>query len=268
MKAGLRIIGAAALLAACGPLPHPFADHSANPLVDDRRVTAPVAVLAVPQVPGLAEKLAKALGDQDIAATAGDPADGAILVYGEVEDGMLVWRLIGADNKIMAESRQPLPRGGPTRADTARLAETAAPIVAHELRGDAGATPRSGIRVSLRRVKVPPGYDSDAFTRAMAQALAGQGVEVADAKAVAAIDGIVRVLPGAANENIVEVAWTVRGADGRTLGTVSQGSPVEHALLVDSFATLARQISDAAAPGLMEVIRKKLPGAGKASASP
>jgi hypothetical protein len=113
--------------------------------------------------------------------------------------------------------------------------------------------------VAVHRVQGPQGIDAASLTRAMADALVERGLLVNDTDSVVAVDGAVHVLPGNGNQDVLQIDWTVRDAKGASLGTVSQGSPVDHAVLTGSMATLARDIAAAAAPGVLAVIRQKAP---------
>jgi hypothetical protein len=258
-----RILLALTLLAgavtACAPVPHPFSAHEGdNPLVDDRRVTSSVQVQAVPALPGLAEAIVHDLVLQDVLATTHDAGPRKVLVRGEPAEGGLTWHLVTPDGHELGSATQPLPRG----ADVAALARDATPLIIGLLTAG-GAAPDLADRphIAVHLVQGPATLRLRALSQAMADALVAQGIAVSNDHPVAVVDGAARVTPGGTGTDVLQVDWTVRDANGVSLGTVSQGSPVERKILAGPMTELARDIAGAAAPGVVAVIRQKLPGA-------
>jgi hypothetical protein len=247
-----------ALLAGCGPVPHPFAGHKSDSLVDDRRVTSSIRLAEVTEFPGLAEAVVKDLARYDVLATTHDAGRRYVLVKGAIEKGNLVWRATTPDRHELGALSQALLPG----ADIATLAHDASPIIVQLLTAS-GVAPDDANRprLAVHPVRGPAGVDTRALAQAMADALAAQGVGVGDDHLVGSIDGDLRLLPGDGPQELVQMDWTVRDAKGVSLGTVSQGSPVDRTLLTGPLTSLARDIVTAATPGIMAVIRQKLPAA-------
>lgn len=254
------VLGAILLaLAACAPVPRPFSAHKeSNPLVDDQRVTFAVQIAPVAAFPGLAEAVVHALALQDVLASTHSAGPRTVLVKGAVENGALVWRLTTPDRRELGKVAQ----GTPRTADVQALARDATPLIVRLLTSDGGIPDGAGRpHIAVRVVQGPKGIDTRALSQAMADALAGQGLSVGNDDAIAAVDGELRVLPAGAGKDVVQVDWIVRDAKGASLGTISQGSPVDHAMLAGPLTELARDIAAAAAPGVLEVIRQKVPAA-------
>ena len=245
-------------LSGCGPVPHPFSEHKSDSLVDDRRVTSSVKLGEVVEFPGLAEAVVKDLARYDVLATTHDAGRRYVLVKGAIENGNLVWRATTPDRHELGVLSQTIQPG----ADIAALAHGASPVIVQLLTGS-GVAPDDANRprVAMRPVRGPPGIDTRALTLAMADALAAQGVAVGGDHTVATIEGDMRILPGDGPQALVQMDWTVRDAKGVSLGTISQGSPVDRTLLTGPLTSLSHDIVKAATPGVMAVIRKKIPAA-------
>jgi hypothetical protein len=252
----LAVVGS--MVAACGPVPHPFVAHSSDPLVDDRRVTSAVQVAAPAQFPGLAEAVVKDLAQYDVLASTHAASRRTVLVKGGIEQGNLVWRATTPDRHELGVLSQAIPPG----ADIPSLAQGATPLIVQLLTAS-GVAPDNANRphVAVRPVRGPTGIDTRPLSQALADVLAGKGLAMGGDHPALEIDGEMRVLPGGGGEDVVQMDWIVRDAKGVSLGTISQGSPVERSLLAKPLDSLARDIATAAAPGILEVIRKKSPAA-------
>lgn len=249
-----------AVSAGCGTAPMPLTHHaSANALVDDRRITSAVVISPVAAYPGLAEAVVGELARQDVLASTRAGAARFVRVQGGIENGNLVWRLTTPDRKELGVVAQAVPAG----ANVALLAQDAAPLITKLLTSDAAApqTAQHRRHVAVGMVRAPPGIDGRSLSRAMADALVAQGVMVGNDNVAVAVEGEMRVFPGTGNQDVVQIDWTVRDTKGASLGTVSQGSPVDRTLLAGPMGDLARDIADAGAPGVVEVIRRKAPDA-------
>ncbi|HEY1722799.1 MAG TPA: hypothetical protein VGG27_16255 [Magnetospirillaceae bacterium] len=246
------------MLAACGPVPHPFADHPAsNPLIDDRRVTSSVQIMPVAEYPGLDEMIVHDLARQDVLASTHDPGPRKVLVKGTIENGALVWRAVTQEQTELGVVKQPVPIGN----DIPRIAREATPLIVGLLTANGAAPDTTRPHVVVHLVHGPKDIQTKALSLAMADALASQGLAIADDNPVAMIDGELRILPGTGSQDVVQIDWTVRDAKGKAVGTVSQGSPIDHKLLGTAFPGLAHDIAAAGAPGIVDVIRRKLPTA-------
>jgi hypothetical protein len=257
VRAALFCIATTAL-AACGPVPHPFSAHKDNPLLDDRRVTAAVQVAPVREFPGLDEALVKELARHDVLASTHEAGHRTVHLHGGIENGNLVWRLNDPDQHELGVLSQAIAAGEPPPA----LAHDAAPIVIQLLTaGGIGPDDPTRPHIAVLPVRGPNGTDTRPLSQAMADALAAEGIALGGEHPVASVEGVMEVLTASGGEPLVEVDWTVRDAKGRSLGTVSQGSPVSRDTLAGPLTDLGRDIATAASPGVVEVLRKKVPGA-------
>ena len=172
--------------------------------------------------------------------------------------GISVWRLTAPDRKELGVVAQAVPPG----ANITQLAQDAVPLIAKLLTADGAAAENTNRKyVAVGAVRAPPGIDAQSLRRAMADALVAQGITVGTDNVAVTVEGELRVLPGSGTQDVVQMDWTVRDAKGVSLGTVSQGSPVDRAALSESFGEMAKDIASAGAPGVVEIIRRKAPDA-------
>ncbi|PKU23933.1 hypothetical protein CWS72_13740 [Telmatospirillum siberiense] len=255
----------AASTAACGPLPRPFAHEKVNALVSDQRALAPLAVRRIDGAPGLAEALIQTLNQEDIAASPESAGDGFLSLSGKIrsENGtvQLIWQIIDGDGRMIGEFRQPLPPGSIDPARNPQFVQSATRAVIHALRGDDSGTRdlEAAPKVAVWTVKAPADFDGDALSRAMARALGLKGLAVVSGQAAFVVTGLLRIGPTTGGQAMVSIDWTVRDAKGHDLGTVSQSSPVAQERLLGPLAALLRDIAEAGADGIAEVIRSQRP---------
>ncbi|MDR3438482.1 hypothetical protein [Telmatospirillum sp.] len=253
------------LLTACGPLPRPFEHQRTSPLLSDQRALAPVAVPPVDGAPGLAEAVAAGLVREEIAASATIAGDGFLVLVGRIrsEDGQvrLTWRLSGADGQTITEFRQPLPPGALEPAQRPQLAEATVHAALQALRGNdwGPETPPRIPSITIRSVIAPPGFDPAVMTRAMARALRLQGMAVTSGPADFLLEGRLTITPAKDGQDLFSVDWTLMSPDGHNLATVSQGSPVPHEQVQGEQGSLARDIAEAGAEGIIDVVRQASP---------
>ncbi len=265
-RASARLPGillAVLLVAGCTALPRPFEHETASELVSDQRALAPLAIRPVAGVPGLAEALAHALDEQEIAATTAEgesfsEVTGAIAA--DTGPPTLVWRLASANGATLGEVRQPLSGDTPpSDGERGRLAQDAAVKIAALLRGEDSGTLdlAASPHVFLQGLAVPKGIDGDSLARAMGRALSQQGLILDQQSPDFMISGRLQIVPGPNGKDMVSVEWTVKKPDGTALGAVSQASQVNHGRLLGPLTALAREIAEAGAGGVMDVIRQK-----------
>ena len=258
----LAMLGLAVVtVVGCSQVTRPLAPRANDPLVDDRRVTSAVQIAGPAEYPGLAEAVVKDLTHYDVLASTHAASRRFVLVRGGIENGNLVWRATTPDRRELGVLSQAIPPG----ADIPALAEGASPLIVRLLTASGiGPDNPNRPRIAVRAVKGPSGIDTRALSQALADSLAAQGLAIGGEHPVASVEGEMRILPGGGPDDIVQMDWIVRDPTGASLGTVSQGSPVQRALLAKPIDSLARDISAAAAPGIADVIRKKIPGALRA----
>lgn len=280
----LSAVAAAALcaLAACQPLPRPFApDESAqaNPLLllKDR---GGVVVLDVDGAPAavthaLPEATVAALHALNIPASTRSANRKSRFLYAQTETSTpdegrvevkLTWDLVGPDGRSIGRhvvtgtvSAESWNNGG--RELVRRLAEASARGIAPFVQAP---RPRDAPRVAtLRPLYVMPvtGVDGDrggVLRRAMTDSLRRLELAVAPVrrKDSLAVFGKVSLGPATAGQRRIEIAWSVREPGKPELGNLKQANIVPVEALGPKWADLAKVIAEAAAPAIVEVLRR------------
>ena len=281
--AALAIIG---LLAACQPLPRPFADD--RPPADLLALRDSVGVAIAPiegQPPETAAKLGPALAGallkHDIPATERTTSLGSYQLYGRVAAAQIRgekpaiiarWRLYDAAGKILGEPTVKL-EGSTKDWETgddklvARLATASAEAVAPLLADETSAASDKDAPVetaastlAIGEVKGAPGDGAKSLAKAVAAVLKNQVAIVADAKtADLTLDGEVDVAAGKTEKQHVKIMWRVRRADGTEIGTVGQENDVPRGLLDGPWGDIAYTVAFAAGDGLMALVSRGAP---------
>ena len=276
----------AALLVACQPLPHPFAEDRPPASLLTVRDSAGIAVQPIEGGPSAtAQKLgaavATALGKRDIPASDRTTSLGSYLLYGRLEAPRpgagkaaltVHWRLQDAGGHPVGERSARLE--APARAwDTgdeaiiANLAEASAAEIAPLLADEAvpATTAAAGdgrTRIVIRPVSGAPGDGAKSLANAIATVLKRQELAVLEdpnAKADVILEGEVTVAPVKADKQHVKIVWRVRRADGAEVGTVGQENDVPKGLLDGAWGDVAYTVAIAGADGLMQVIARAVP---------
>lgn len=254
-----RLLCLACLLwiSACGDLPQPFRHAAPNPLLDPTPIAgvtvAPVIDAPDPEL--LAESMAAALVAENVAAVPGAPRPGRRWVEATiVDDGgslLVAWQLREPDGRLLAQDVQRHDRAT-WAAPEGRNAgtRTAAAALARALRQESPLP-----RISVLRVAGAPGDGSAALAEAMARALRRAGATVVDVEPHLAIEGSVALAPGPPGHEMMTVTWVVRRPDGTTVATLDQSNPVPKHQVWGNWSGLASAIADAAAGGIVEVVR-------------
>jgi len=273
----------AVLLAACQPLPHPFADDRPPASLLTVRDSAGISIAPIEGGPSAtAEKLgaavASALGKRDIPASDRTTSLGSYLLYGRLDGqrpragkGALTvyWRLQDSGGRLIGERTARLE--APARAwesgdDTiiASLAEASAaeiaPLLADEAAPAAAEVAGDGrTRIAIHPVSGAPGDGAKSLANAIATVLKRQELAVLDdpsAKADVILDGEVTIVPVKPDKQHVKIVWRVRRADGAEIGTVGQENDVPKGLLDGAWGDVAYSVAIAGADGLMQVIAR------------
>ena len=275
-----------ALLAACQPLPHPFADDRPPASLLTVRDSAGISIAPIEGgPPATAQKLgaavASALGKHDIPASDRTTSLTNYLLYGRLEaqrsgaaKGALTvhWKLQDAGGHPIGERTARLE--APARAwDSgdekliASLAEASAAEIAPLLADDgpaavAEAAGDGRTRVAIRPVSGAPGDGAKSLANAIATVLKRQDLAVIEdpaAKADVILDGEVSIVPVKPDKQHVKIVWHVRRADGAEIGTVGQENDVPKGLLDGAWGDVAYTVAIAGADGLMQVIARATP---------
>jgi hypothetical protein len=249
----------AGVVAGCVPLPRPFEHEQTSRLLRDQRALAPVSVAGPDEIPALAQAVVQRLLQADIAATTAAPGDGFLSLAGHIlkqgGTAQVIWHLTDDHGQVLGDFPIDLGGAGP---DMDRLAEATAARTVVALRGDETviADHRPSPQIVIRTVQTPSGFDATLLSRAMATALRHRGLVVAGTPKAFLLDGHLMITPGKAGQDQISIDWTVMTPDGRSLGVVSQGSPVPHDQVLAAPGSLSRDIADAGAEGIVAVVTK------------
>jgi hypothetical protein len=285
---GARSLSAAILaLAACQPLPHPFADDvppPGSPMLT-LRDNASVTIAPVDGVPrATAEKLgaavASALQKREIAASDTTASIGSYELVGRIEemppsgDKVAVaadWELRDPSGNSVGErsARLEAPEQDWEEGNgdvVARLADASAEQLAplmqddqpSEVEAEAGGRPR----LLIGGVEGAPGDGGQSLPRAIAEILKRQDIVLVtdpQAKADLVLDADVAVAPPKAGKQHVKIVWRVRRKDGGEIGTVGQENDVPTGLLDGPWSDVAYMVAASAQDGIMQLVARGAP---------
>jgi hypothetical protein len=285
-RRGSQALLLAALLAACQPLPHPFAEDRPPASLLAVRDSAGVSIAPIEGGPSatagkLGAAVASALGKRDIPASDRTTSLSSYLLFGRLEaqrpragKGALTvhWRLQDSGGRSVGERTARLE--APARAwDSgddniiASLAEASAaeiaPLLADEAAPAAAEAAEGGrTRIAIRPVSGAPGDGAKSLANAIATVLKRQDLAVLDdpsAKADVILDGEVTIAPVKPDKQHVKIVWHVRRGDGAEIGTVGQENDVPKGLLDGAWGDVAYSVAIAGADGLLQVIARVAP---------
>ena len=271
------------LLAACQPLPHPFADDVPRPgspmltLRDNASVTiAPLEGGPRATAEKLAPAMAKALLKRDIIASDRTASIASYQLDGRIE-GMppaggkaavvALWELRDPSGKLVGERAERVEAGagdwqqGQDDA-VSRLAAASAEQIAAMLLSKApveAAADQGRTRLLISGVAGAPGDGGKALVGAIGMLLKEQDVAIVSgtpAKADLVLDADVVVGKPDAGKQHVKIVWHVRRKDGSEIGTVAQENDVPAGLLDGSWGDVAYTVAAAAQSGIMEIIAR------------
>jgi hypothetical protein len=275
----------ALLLAACQPLPHPFADDVPKPgsPMLALRDTATVAIAPIQGGPrATAEKLAPAMAEalqkRDIAASdrttsiASYQLDGRVQAMppsGEKAAIVVLWDLRNPAGKSLGERAERIEaaaddwRQGKDDA-VAHLAAASADQIAAMLQEKAPVEPaeHGETRLSIGGVEGAPGDGGTALASAITTLLKKQDLAIVSdpgAKADVQLDAVVTVDKPKGGQQHVKIVWRVRRRDGSEIGTVGQENDVPAGLLDGPWGDVAYTVAVAAQDGIMQLISRGAP---------
>jgi hypothetical protein len=285
---GPRPLTAAILaLAACQPLPHPFAEDVPPPgspmltLKDNASLTiAPIDGTPRATAEKLGAALASALQKREIAASDMTASIGSYQVVGTIEemppsgDKVAVtadWELRDPSGKSVGERTARLEATAQEWDEgkdevVARLADASAEELAplmqddqpSEVEAEAGGRPR----LLIGAVEGAPGDGGQSLPRAITEILKRQDVVLLtdpQAKADLVLDGEVAVAPPKAGKQHVKIVWRVRRKDGDEIGTVGQENDVPTGLLDGPWSDVAYMVAASAQDGIMQLVARGAP---------
>jgi len=275
----------AVLLAACQPLPHPFADDAprrGSPMLtlrDSASVTiAPIDGAPQATAEKLAPAMASALQQREIAASDKTASIGSYELVGRIEEMppsgdkvalVAIWELRDPAGKSLGESTERLEapahdwEQGSEEAVT-RLAAASADRLAALLQDDAPAEAEAGgrTRLLISGVEGAPGDGGQSLPRAITEILKRQDVAIVtdpQAKADLVLDADVVVANPKAGKQNVKIVWRVRRRDGGEIGTVGQENDVPAGLLDGPWGDVAYMVAVSAQAGIMQLVARGTP---------
>ena len=285
-RSGRPALLLAALLAACQPLPHPFAEDRPPASLLAVRDSAGVSIAPIEGGPSatagkLGAAVASALGKRDIPASDRTTSLSSYLLFGRLEaqrpragKGALTvhWRLQESGGRSVGErtARLEAPaRAWDTGDDTiiASLAEASAaeiaPLLADEAAPAVAEAAEGGrTRIAIRPVSGAPGDGAKSLANAIATVLKRQDLAVLDdpsAKADVILDGEVTIAPVKPDKQHVKIVWHVRRGDGAEIGTVGLENDVPKGFLDGAWGDVAYSVAIAGGDGLLQVIARVAP---------
>jgi len=268
------------LLAACQPLPHPFADQ--KPGTSTPVLTPPDAAgIVVPPVAGappaaataVATAMAEALMKEDVPADTAETNSGSYHLTGTATAEpvgkrtriTVTWQLAGADRRVVAtETRSatvPAAAWREGNPDMARaLVANVAPTLARRVEGDvpvehAGTT----ARLRITPVTGASGDGGPALSRAMTAALQRAGVALQEKpgdKPSYLLAGKVAIGAASAGHQQVKIAWVLSRPDGKEIGRVSQENAVPAGSLNGKWGDTAYDVATAAVGGIVQLLQQ------------
>ena len=274
-----------ATLAACQPLPHPFADdvprRGSQILVlrDSASVTiAPIAGTPRPTAERLGPAMASALQQREIAASAKTASIGSYELLGRIEEmppsgdkAVLVadWQLRDPTGESLGERTERLEapvhdwEQGAEDA-VARLAAVSADRLAALLQDEAPSEAELGgqTRLLISGVEGAPGDGGQSLPRAITEILKRQDVAIVtdpQGSADLVLDADVVVAKPKAGKQNVKIVWRVRRKDGGEIGTVGQENDVPAGLLDGAWGDVAYMVAASAQDGIMQLVARGAP---------
>jgi hypothetical protein len=276
---------AALLLAACQPLPHPFADDvppRGSPILT-LRDTASVTIAPIAGVPRATAKklgpaMAIALQEREIAASDKAASISSYELSGRIQQMppaqgkaalVVLWELRDPSGRRIGERAERLEAAAgdwQQGNDDAigRLAAASALQVAPLLQDEAPteAEVDGRTRLLIRGVAGASGDGGEALSRAITELLKKQDVAILtdpQAKADLVLDAEVAVAKPKAGKQNVKILWHVRRADGVEIGTVGQENDVPAGLLDGPWGEVAYMVAVSAQDGIMALVARGAP---------
>jgi hypothetical protein len=273
------------LVAACQPLPHPFADdvpRRGSPILD-LRDGASVTIAPIEGAPrATAEKLgaamASALQEREIAASDKTASIGSYELVGRIQETpasagkaalVAVWELRDPSGQRLGErsERVEAPAADWQQGSNdavARLAAASATQLVALLRDDAPTEADIGgrTRLQIRGVTGAPGDGGESLAKAITELLKKQDLVIvtdlqADPDLI--LDADVAITQPRAGKQHVKIVWHLRRKDGTEIGTVGQENDVPTGLLDGPWGDVAYMVAVSAQDGIMELVSRGAP---------
>lgn len=248
-------------VAACGQLPQPFRhEGDGDPLVRPRleRAVAVRPLDGTPRAAAVAKAMVDALDRRDIPATIGEDVTGQaqLEAFVETSGGRIEaeWVLSDQEHRVVATHHQTMTMREWATAPAAGLAETVVAALVGPVQALADAAPVRRPTVRLKPPSGLPGDGDSALAVAMRGALERSGVLVVGEGGDYIVEGHAQVTPGRAGEQVLAVSWTLSKAAGASLATVDQKGAVAKGSLDGPWGTLARDVAEGGAAGVLQAL--------------
>ncbi|MGH7100266.1 MAG: hypothetical protein ACREE4_21825 [Stellaceae bacterium] len=284
---------AVGLLAACQPLPHPFADDAPKPgaailaLPDSTSIwVAPVVGTPQATAQRLAAAIAKALRHRQIAASDNAAGFTSNVLHGRIQEMpasggaaavVARWRLDNAKGRFLGERAARIPgkaaawetgeAGAVTRLATVSAEELVSLIEGGPPPAEAKAKVAQ-TRLQIAPITGAPGDGAQSLARAIAEVLKRPGLTLVAgpaAKPDLVLDAAVTVGKPAAGKQHIRIVWRLRRADGKEVGTVGQENDVPAGLLDGAWGNVAWSVAVAAEGGIAQLVARA-PARGEVAA--
>jgi hypothetical protein len=277
----LRRTAAALLVAACQPLPHPFADdvpRRGSPILD-LRDSASVTIAPIEGMPrATAERLgpamANALQEREIAASDKTASIGSYELFGRIQEMptsagkaalVVVWELRDPAGERLGERAERVEASATDwqQGSDEAVARVAAASAA-QLQDDAPAEAEIGGRTRLQigGVAGAPGDGRESLARAITELMKKEDLAIVtdpQAKADLVLDATVAIAQPKAGKQNVKIVWHVRRKDGTEIGTVGQENDVPTGLLDGAWGDVAYMVAVSAQDGIMQLVARGAP---------
>lgn len=283
------IVAFVAALAACQPIPHPFADNApppGSPLMTPPDsagiVVEPIAGAPKETSRDLADAMATALQDNDIPASTDARNSKSYVVRGKATATpdaagkmrvTVAWEMHGPDGALTGQqvtsatmSASAWVDGGAGITD---LVADAAPNFAKLIEAkNPPPTPSTDPLIAVHTATGAPGDGAQALATAMSAALRRVPLDIADYPGAVpnfVVEAVVSVTPPSGGKQTVSIAWTLQRPNGAQIGQVKQENSVDAGSLDRVWGLTAYDAANAAAPGIAALIDEAKRAAPQAS---
>ena len=280
-KTLIALITAAAVLAACQPLPQPFKPQDerrlANPLLriadGSGIVVQPVAGLPPEAAAQLAVEMADALLKRNLPAFTGDGNRASYRLSGEAlavtlkpgrTDIRLIWKLTAPRQTLVGEYVLDMAtreaawtrlRPGLIRDLATKSAGPVAAMIQDPIPHDLTTKP-DGPALYVAKIEGAPEIAAALLRTEMEAALRGRYLRITTDPQAGSITvrGVVSRTAGTGKKHRLALDWTVIAAGGGQLGTLHQANDVTGDQLEDDWPRIARVIARGAAEGVKNML--------------
>jgi hypothetical protein len=272
-------------MAACQPLPHPFAEDKPSAALIAVPDNINIAVMPVEGEPhATAGKLATVVAQEflkhNIPASDQSPNKASYQLDGRIEQRpdkpgkslvIVHWRLRDPRGQIVTERTDRL--AAPTHdwqtgsdEPVAQLAAAGADAMAVKLLGEPPKEekqqPIGRPRVAVRKISGAPGDGNAALATSLAAVLKHQDldiVDVAKGKPDLAVDCDVKLDPVKDGKQHIKIVWRVARPDGGEIGQVAQENDVPRGQLDGAWGDIAYTVAMAAESGILQLVDRGAP---------